>query len=149
MGNQRGTSLFEILIALAIVFIMAIIAYPNLKDYSQHQDLNNSSKEVIGSLKLAQQYTVTEQVKYSVKVDLLQNTYALYKKGNPDELIDSYTIADQVYFSQVTGLQNDEAVFNPTGAVDYNGEIYLTHQASGLATKIIIKPSGYVTWEKN
>ena len=74
MGNQRGTSLFEILIALAIVFIMAIIAYPNLKDYSQHQDLNNSSKEVIGSLKLAQQYTVTEQVKYSVKVDLLQNT---------------------------------------------------------------------------
>jgi len=139
--------LFEILIAVAILFIISSIAYPSLRDYSKTLDLKNGSKQVIGNLKLAQQYTVTEQVKYSIRIDLLANTYALYKKGDPDELILAFELDDQVYFSQAVGLVDDEVVFNPTGAVDFSGDIYLTHQQTGLVTKISIKPSGYVTWE--
>ncbi len=144
--KKSGTSIFEILVVIAVIFIIAMVSYPFLTNYSNDQDLKNSTKVLVGHLKLAQQYTVTEQDKHSIRVDLLVPTYSLFKKGSPDELISGFELDNNVFFLQTTGIQNDEAVFNPTGAVDYSGEIILKHQATGDMTKIYIKPSGYVSW---
>lgn len=145
--SGAGFTIFELLTVIALIVILAVIFYPNFKDYLQDQDLKNSTVAFIGNLKLAQQYTVTEQIKYAIKASLQSDNYTLVKKTEPEIITGNFTLGSNIYFSATGGLINNEAVFNPTGAVDFSGEIFLTHQTSGKRTKIYIKPSGYVTWE--
>ena len=145
--QNKGISLVEVLTVIAIIAILSLIIFPNLAAYNKNQDLKNSTKEVIARLKLAQQYAVTEQVKYSISVDLQNSSYQLLKKGSPDVVVESFQLADQLIFSDTEGLVNDEAVFNQSGAVDYSGDIFLWQNNTGFKTQIIIKPSGYVVWQ--
>ena len=147
MSNKKGVSLFEILTVIAIIIVISLITYISLRGYQQNQDLKNSTKTVISRLKLAQQYTVTEQIIYGIGINISDRNYELIRKGEPDEIVDSFLLEENVYFSSISGLEDDEVIFNPIGAVDYDGEIFLTHQETNHQTKIIIKPSGYVYWE--
>lgn len=147
MINKKGLSLLEVLTAVAILVIISLITYASLKDYNRNQVLKNETKTVVSHLKLAQQYCVTEQVKYALRVNILASDYNIIKKGEPDEIVGSFLMSEDVYFSSTSGLLDNEAVYNPTGAVDYSGEIFLTHQQTGNQTKINIRPSGYITWE--
>ncbi|PIT90709.1 MAG: hypothetical protein COU22_00715 [Candidatus Komeilibacteria bacterium CG10_big_fil_rev_8_21_14_0_10_41_13] len=147
MIRFKGFSLVELITVVAIIGILASLTYPSFNNYTQNQELKNSAKELLSNLKLAQQYTVTEQAKYSVAINLMSGSYSLIKKGDPDQTIQSFSLDEDVYFSSANGIQDSEAVFNPTGAVDYSGEVFLTHQQSERLVKVTIKPSGYVNWE--
>lgn len=144
---NKGFSLAEVLTTLAIIAVVAIIIAPAINQYSANLELNNSTKYLISNLKLAQQNTVTEQKKHAIRIDLFANSYYLVKKEPVEEILQNFNLEEEVIFSAFSGIQNYEVVFNPTGAVDYSGEVYLTHQGSVNQNKIVIKPSGYVTWE--
>lgn len=137
----------EILTVIGIIIVLSLMAFLVLKNYQKFQDLKNSTKDFIGRLKLAQQYSVTEQIKYAVRIDLLNNSYYLIKKSVPEEVISSFLMSESVNFSSLSGLENNEAVFNPTGAIDFPGDVFLTHELTQEQTKVSLKPSGYVTWE--
>ena len=137
----------EILTVIGIIIVVSSMTFLVLRNYQKSQDLKNSTRDFIGNLKLAQQYSVTEQVKYAARISILNNDYYLVKKSDPEEIIASFALAESINFSSQDGLVNDEAVFNPTGAVDFAGNVFLTHEQTQTRTKISIKPSGYVTWE--
>ncbi|MBU1131298.1 prepilin-type N-terminal cleavage/methylation domain-containing protein [Patescibacteria group bacterium] len=145
--NNKGFSLAEVLTTLAIIIIIALVTAPAMKQYFNNLQLNNSAKYLISNLRLAQQYTVTQQKKHAIRMELWNNTYYLVKKEPVEEILQTFSLKNGTIFSSFSGLQNNEAVYNASGAVDYSGEVYLEHQASGHQTKILIKPSGYVTWE--
>jgi len=146
--SSAGFTLMEIATVLAVIVIMTLTSIPFFSRYNQNQALDNSAKKLIGLLKEAQQNTVTQQIKYSIQFTPLSNTYTLIKKGNPDQIISSEQIDSNIIFSEIIDLVSNEAVFNPTGAVDYSGEVYLQHTVSGQQVHISIKPSGFITWER-
>ncbi len=148
LKKESGLSLAEILVAMGIILILALLIYPNLKTYLTQQLLSANAEKFVGYLKLAQQRTVTEQLKYAIKVNLLSQNYYLVKKGSPDIVLENYSLAEPISFNQINGLVDNEVVFNPTGAVDFSGDIYLLHQQTNEQKKIMIKPSGYVVSEK-
>ncbi len=148
LKKESGLSLAEILVAMGIILILALLIYPNLKTYLNQQLLSANAEKFVGYLKLAQQRTVTEQLKYAIKVNLLSQNYYLVKKGSPDIVLENYSLAEPISFNQINGLVDNEVVFNPTGAVDFSGDIYLLHQQTNEQKKIMIKPSGYVVSEK-
>jgi len=142
-----GFSVAQLLIVIGVMMLVTAITLPNLTDYVKNLQLKNSTKEVMAKLKLAQQYALTEQVKYALRFVPLNSSYSLIKMGEPETTIDSYEMSSNVYLSSISGLQNNEAVYNAGGAVDYQGEIYLTHADTGVQTLINVKPAGYVTWQ--
>ncbi|MBU1036751.1 hypothetical protein KKF32_01785 [Patescibacteria group bacterium] len=126
---------------------MSIVTFPLIREYSKNLELKNGTKAVIQSLRLAQQSAVTEQFKYAIRFTALADTYYLVKKVDPEEIINSWQLPNSVYFFYIDGLEDDEAVFNSAGAVDFSGDVYLAHLQNQAQTLIEIKPSGYITWQ--
>lgn len=145
--KTNGFSLLEILTVIAIIAITAVFMAPSWKQYGQNRELENSANLLISHLKEAQQKTVTTQVKHLIRMAVLSNGYSLIKQSQPEEILSGHFLADEVLVSQITGLQNNEAVFNAAGGADLPGDIYLTHQQTQNQIKISLHPSGYVTWE--
>lgn len=52
--NFRGFTLIEILIAIAILSLSAIIAIPNLRRFNDEQELNNASEDIVRTFREAQ-----------------------------------------------------------------------------------------------
>ncbi len=52
--SERGFTLIEILIAISIMSIVAFISVPNLKRFSEDQEIGNASGELITALRTAQ-----------------------------------------------------------------------------------------------
>lgn len=145
--KKIGMSLIEVLIITSLIITLSFFVYPAFSAYSKNQGLKNSAKQIVADLRLAQQLAVTKQIKHSLRVIPMSYQYQIIKKGAPETVEADNQISSYVIFSQISGLVNNEAVFNSAGAVDYAGDIYLTHQQTGLIIKISIKPSGYVTIE--
>jgi len=145
--SQTGTALVQLLVVIAVIGIAAIVTFPRLSEYTNDLELKNSTKALLANLKLAQQKTVTEQVKYAIRLTPLGGGYFLVKKSDPEEIMASWLLSDNVYFSSITGLVANEAVYNFAGAVDFTGEITLTHAETAKQTLVEIKPSGYVSWQ--
>lgn len=141
--------MLELTVAIAIIFIIAAVSFPSFNNYLKYQDLKNSTKNFIRHLKESQQNTVTQQIKFGVEFDLAANGYRQLKLTQPNELISDYLLSDNIFFASSTGLAANQVVFNPVGAVDQSGAIYLESAESGEQTKIIVHPSGYVTWQNN
>ena len=141
--------MLELTVAIAIIFVIAAMSFPSFNSYLKYQDLKNSTKNFIRHLKESQQNTVTQQIKFGVEFDLTTNDYRQLKLTQPNQLISDYLLSDDIFFASSTGLVASQVVFNPVGAVDQNGEIFLESSSSGEQTKIIIHPSGYVTWQNN
>ena len=147
MKKHSGFTLVELIIIVAIIGALSVISIPNFKQYLTNLELNNSTKQLIGKMKIAQQYTVTEQLVHSVRMDILGSSYYLIKTEPSEEILETISLDDSVIFHSFTGIQNNEVVFNSAGAVEYSGTIVLEHQTSLKQTQINIKPSGYITWE--
>jgi len=145
--HPSGTSLIQLMVVMAILVIIAAVSFPRLTEYTNDLELKNSTKALLANLKLAQQKTVTEQVKYAVRLTPAGGSYFLVKKTVPEEVLASWLLNNNVYFSTITGLVNNEAVYNFTGAVDFTGEVTLTHLDTAKQTLVEIKPSGYVSWQ--
>ena len=140
--------MLELVVAMAIIFLIVTISFPSLKSYSSYQDLKNSTEKMIGDLKLAQQKSVTEQIKYSLQVTALSADYSMIKKSQSPVTVENYILPTPIVVASTTGIVAQEVIFNSAGAVENSGEIFLQNLQTLQQTKIIIKPSGYVSWEK-
>jgi len=146
--NKKGYTLVEILAIVFIIFIISLVSFPTFRNYTQNLEVKGSTEKLLSHIKLAQQYTVSEQVKYAIRITPLSNTYYLIKKTEPEEVIETYSLDNKVYFANNIGIQNNEVSFNFGGGVDYAGQIFITHLYTEITALIDIKPSGYVNWQK-
>jgi len=60
-NGVKGFTLIEILIAIGILFILIIIAFPIFRFFGAEANLNNSAEEIINTLRLAQGKTLASE----------------------------------------------------------------------------------------
>lgn len=143
---EAGFSLLEAMTIIGIIAFLYFLSTPIIKQYLTNLEINNSTKFLISNLRLAQEYTVSQQIKHSIKINILGTAYYLIKKGASDIILQTYNLDESTFFSATSGLINEEVIFNPTGAVDFSGTIDITHGQSQSVNRLNIKPSGYVSW---
>ena len=146
--NKKGFTLAEIIAVIIVIATVSLISFPTFKNYTQNLEIKSSTKQFISHLKIAQQYTVTEQIKYAIIITPLNNSYSLVKIGDPDVTIETYALDETGYFASNTGIQDNEVSFNFGGGVDYAGQVFITHLHAEITTLVDIKPSGYVNWQE-
>lgn len=140
--ESRGLSLVEILIAVAIIAIVAVISVPFYRATTLNLDLNAASRDLSSDLRLAQQLSVTTQNNHQVVFTIANNSYLIKNTGS-GAIIKSQSIKPPITILSITGLSTSTATFNSTGAAIESGFITLINPNNRTST-IEIKPSGYV-----
>jgi len=136
----------EVLVVAGIIVLLAGISIPYLKKYQPNLKLNAMARGLTSDMRLAQQLTVTEQIVHIVSFDLGNDAYNILKLGVATTTIKSVEFNSEVSWQQITGLTNNQVVFNFYGGVSEAGQLVLINTNSQTAT-INIKPSGYIQLE--
>ncbi|MCX6784806.1 MAG: hypothetical protein NTV81_02630 [Candidatus Komeilibacteria bacterium] len=144
--KASGFTLIEIAISLAIIIILTSIAVPTIATYQKSINLNHESTKLMNELRLAQQRTVSEQIKYSVVFDLPNNSYSLINEQTGATL-ETVVLPNTLHLINLSGFLNNRATFNPIGAVDYEGQLTV-QQTGGKNMLIQVRASGYLTQSK-
>lgn len=149
---KKGFTLLEILIIVGIVAILAALAIPALHDFQLTSDLENSSQELINTLRLAQQKTIASEGASSWGVyfttSVLPHQYVLFKgdsylsrDASKDEI---HKISGAVLISEINLGGGSEAVFNQISGTSLSqGSVVLALKVDSSKTKTVyIESSG-------
>ncbi len=141
--KSRGFTLFEFLVIIAIIGIIATISWSALRTLQPSWRLDGAVRDLATDLRYAQQQSVTEQINYGIHFSSTTNEYQIIRYGTTTENVLEKSLSEGVDFYQITGFSNDEVVFNPYGAVKEMGSVSLINIEEKI--KIIeVRPSGFV-----
>jgi len=141
--KSKGFTLFEFLVIIAIIGIIASVSWSALKTLQPSWRLDGAVRDLAADLRYAQQQSVTEQVNYGIHFSSTTNEYQIIRYGTTTENVLEKSLSEGVDFHQITGFNGDEVVFNPYGAVKEMGSVSLINIEEKI--KIIeVRPSGFV-----
>ena len=142
MRRNHGFTITEILVVISIIGVIALIATPSLINYQKKSKLKSEARILATSLRLAQQFAITEQNIYAVALSLPDGSYDIINLAT-SEVVKSIMLDPEVDIATTTDLTNNIIQFNPTGAVLEAGTISLVNTKHETST-LEIKPSGFV-----
>ena len=145
--KNQGSLLLNVLVSFGIIALMATISVPYIRQYQPNLKLNATARDLTSDLRYAQQLTITEQAVYLVDFNLDSDSYQILKGGVATTTIKTVEFDSDVNFQQITGLTDNQVVFNFYGGVSESGQIILVNTNGKIAT-INVKPSGYVKLEQ-
>ena len=141
--KSRGFTLFEFLVIMAIIGIIATISWSALRTLQPSWRLDGAVRDLATDLRYAQQQSVTEQVNYGIHFSSTTNEYQIIRYGTTTENVLEKSLSEGVIFYQIIGFSDEEVVFNPYGAVKEMGSVSLINIEEKI--KIIeVRPSGFV-----
>lgn len=152
--NRSGFTLIELIIVISILAVLSTIVVVDFVSYKKNSDLDNSTQEFAGILRLAQSKTLSSEnyKQYGVYINtaVVPNQYTLFT-GYSYAL--RTTSLDQIYFLQPSmefyGISlggGNEIVFDRlTGASDESGSVSIRVKADTSKNKTVyVSSSGAV-----
>lgn len=141
--KKRGVALTELLILITVLAILIGLGIVAFRNYQPSLQLSGVSRDLASDLRYAQQLALTEQIKHGIRFATTTDEYQIIRYGEVEEVLQEKQLPQEVSFSEITGLDNDQAIFNPYGAVRQAGTVTLINTQAATTT-IDIRPSGFV-----
>lgn len=139
---KKGFTIAELMVSISIVTLIILISIPVFITYQKGSKLKSEARLLVSNLRLAQQLAVTEQKIYNFVIYPVTKKYQIVN-SETSTIYKEVTLDNEVNISEISGLTNNTAQFNPTGGAAESGYIYLTNSLHATST-IQIKPSGYI-----
>lgn len=116
MLKLAAFTLIELLIVIAIVAVLAAIAYPNFASFIERQKLVSAAERLSSDLKWAKSEAIKRNDTVTIDFTEGANGSWSYNLSDSDGVIKSFTAADGVDYSVVSMTQNfgaDDTGFSP------------------------------------
>lgn len=144
---ESGYFLLNILIAVSIIAFITALAFPYIRNYQPHLNLNSSKKELASELRHAQQLTITEQNVYGIELKEGSSGYKLLRiEDNTTSTIEESELGEGVIINEVASSSDNVVEFNFYGGVDEACLIELKNSEEEIG-RVRVKPSGYISLE--
>jgi len=142
-NNPKGLTLIEIMITISIIIILLGISIVFIKEYNVKVQLVVTSSELKSNINKAREKTISEQKIYGIHFFESENRYEFILAESPENPIESYTLDQGIWFSQISSFTDDILKFNKAGGASESGIIILENTDQNNKT-ITINPSGYI-----
>lgn len=138
--RKQGFSFIEVLVVVAIVGILTVASYPNIKNSLEVRSLENQARSILGSLQQAKFQAVRTKLNHRVRFDNSLGYWTYYVEKQVDYLVwqsvanSGRKLIPQKFVSTVN-LPNNVAEFTPLGvAANYStAQNNITLQSPDLA----------------
>lgn len=130
------------MVIMAIISVISLFSTVGFVAYQKSSKLKNEARRLATDLRLAQQYAITEQNFYELRLYPLSSSYQVVNAAT-EEIVKEVFFDAEVYIGDIATLTDNIVIFNPTGAVTETGAVYLVNSKNQTST-VEIKPSGYV-----
>jgi type II secretion system protein H len=132
-GHDRGYSLVEIIVVLAIVGIMSLIAVPQFISYNQNGKMKSAVRQLNGDLRNMRLYAVSQNLMIRTELDTTLGEYRFYSSADQGttwtaftppsgytsnyKQIDKPIIIETTSFVDVNSNSKPDIVFTPQGTL--------------------------------
>jgi prepilin-type N-terminal cleavage/methylation domain-containing protein len=123
----RGFSMIETLTVIAITLIIAAMAVPKLQPMIQEQRANAGVNQVVGQLRQAREFSISQRRGVQVVFDTGAQTVTLIEKNSlvngagPDVVLSTLALEGTVIFTTFPGVPDTPDNFGNAGAVEFEG----------------------------
>ncbi len=142
--SERGYTLIEILVGLAIVSLLFSFGYVSFRDFSRRQALSGSLKQIQGDLRLAQSSAAAGDKPDDCDLGILDSYSFKVNSSNEYEIDANCTIADisTVIISKTVAVAPGVSVSISSNPINFKILGQGTNIASGTNITITISQSG-------
>ncbi len=118
MRTQRGFAVLELMLALAIMGLLAVVALPSLQRYMAQRDLQQTARQLGTDLRLTQQYAVTQNEPFRLAYVAASAQYSLLRVSD-GTLVKQVGVPSTLSISST--FTSDRVDFTATGAPVQSG----------------------------
>ncbi len=122
--GQRGFSLIELTVTVAILGLMVTIGFPSMQEWLERYRVRGAASEIASAIQLQRMRAVSQNNEFSIAFDAANGTYTLYE-GDPatGTMLDAVarTLPFGVTFSadgDAVDTPDDEITFHPDGSLN-------------------------------
>jgi len=144
---MKAFTVIELLVSLFIIGVLSLIGIPALRAFAPNLELNGAARELVSNLRYSQQLSVTEQIKYGIRISTTTREYQLIKYTDPEEIIEMKELPRTLDFYEISDFTNNEIRYNSYGSVEEEGNISLINN-KGVILIIEVKSSGFIKINK-
>jgi prepilin-type N-terminal cleavage/methylation domain-containing protein len=134
LGNDKGFSMIELIVVLAVMGIVAAIAAPNWNSLLPNYALNNSTRQVQSELHNIKMRAAAENIGF-------QFAYAQGASGYTIQR-DSKTLVTKPLAEGTTITKEGTIVFSPRGTA--SGNRVRLRNANGICRQVVVSQTGRV-----
>ena len=138
--KQRGFTLIEVVITVAIVGILAMIAVPSMVGWKQERQMQGAARVFYSDLQHARFTAIREAEAVSFVITVPSGDYSLFIDPNQnyaldagEKLLNSETLPAGVIFQNVT-LAGNQTQFNSRGMAAETGSLDVTNTQGDMLT---------------
>ncbi|MDH4060383.1 MAG: GspH/FimT family pseudopilin [Aquincola sp.] len=137
--DRRGFTLIELIVAMAVLAIIAVVAAPAFGEYFATQRVKSAAEELLTDFQYARMESVQRNA--AVAVNMASNGYTITQGANT---LKSVTLASG---SSVSSGSTVVATFEPTrgtAALPNGGVVTLANSGTSRTLRVTISPIGRV-----
>ncbi len=131
MRTERGFSILELLLVLAIGAILVVAALPHLQRYLAVRDLEHTARLLGADVRLTQQYAVTQDESYRLEYASPQYSLRRISDGTIVKVVDVPPT-----ITVTTSFPSNRVDFTATGAPVQTGAFCLTDGSAILRVDV-------------
>ncbi len=143
-GDQRGLTLVEIAVVLAVVGVLAAQGLPALKGWKEGLDLRNAASRLSETLLLSRTRSIVERREYTVSVDYAADTWSVVPAVATVRIPGTVDLHLDESDPDCPPLSLQDVVFRPNSTADASGfeAVYLRSRGGRVATRFRVKVLG-------